>query len=136
MRFLRQAPKPTEFIRSFVSAMNGDRYFKSLFKFEPRDIWIGVFWEAKDIEYEYAKDFVRSTYRWGMNVYICPLPCCLIRFYVEFGKPKWKRGDMSNFNRGRDETNRVLNAHKPLNMPQDRTEFIERAIAADEGPHP
>lgn len=113
-------------------------YRKSLFKFEKRDVWIGLFWKAKDIEYEYAKDFVRSTYRWGVNVFICPLPCCLIRFYVEFGKPKWKRGDMSNFNRGRDETNRIIKAHKPLNIPsiEDREGLIERAIEADEGTHP
>lgn len=134
MKISRQAPSRGEFLSSLVSAMNGGRYFRSIVKFEPRDLWVGLYWDAMDIEYEYAKDFVRSTYRWRVNIFICPIPCVVIRFAVECGIPKWKHGDMSNFNRGRDETNRHIAAQKPLNMPSDRSAMIERAIAAEEVP--
>ncbi len=95
-------------------------------------MWIGLYWKATDIEYEYAKDFVRSTHRWRLDIFICPLPCLLIRFAIECGNPKWKRGDMSNFNRGRDETNRHIMSQRDINLPEDRSEMIARAIEADE----
>jgi hypothetical protein len=84
--------------------MNGGPYFKSILKFEPRDLWVGVYWNATNIERAYAEDFVRSTYRWSVDVFICPFPCFLIRFAVEAGTPKWKRGDMSDFNAGKNKT--------------------------------
>lgn len=108
MRLTRQAPTREEFVERFFGAIQGKPYYKSLFKFEPKDVWIGLFWKAQNSEISYAKDFVRSTYRWWVDVYICPIPCCLIRFAVQFGTPKWKRGDMSDFNKGRDETNAIL----------------------------
>ena len=133
MKFSRQAPSPNEFVGALFSAISGGRYFKTIFAFEPRDVWVGVYWKATNNEYEYAKDFVRCTYRWRVNVYACLLPCCLIRFAVEFGVPRWKRGDMSDFNRGRDETNAHIARHRPLNLPADRAAMIERACAAEDG---
>lgn len=108
MKFSRQAPSAKELFPSFLAALNGGAYFKSIFAFEPRDIWVGVFWDATNSERAYAEDFVRSTYRWRVNVFICPLPCFLIRFAVECGTPRWKRGDMTDFNIGRDKTNAII----------------------------
>lgn len=137
MKFHRQVPAPTEFWTAIGVALSGGAYHKSIFKIEPRDVWVGVYWDATNIEKAYAEDFVRSTHRWYVNVYVCPLPCCLIRFAVEFGTPKWKRGDYTDFNAGRDKTNaeiaRRAKVHAPINMPEDRSGMIAKAVAADDG---
>lgn len=47
-------------------------------KFEPRDIWIGVYWNlSKSIESAYRK----------LDVYVCILPMLPIRLRFEWG---WK----------------------------------------------
>jgi len=136
MKIRRQGIKPKDFLGVVLSAASGDyslyQRAVSLFRFESRDIWVGLYWDASDIEYGYAKDYVRSTYRWCVNIYICPLPCCLLRFAVECGRPRWKRGDMSVFERGVAETQRAIAAQAPLRMPVDRSAMIERAIESGE----
>lgn len=127
-RLLRQSPTPSEFIGLMLQCVTNPKiqYTKSLLKFEPRDVWVGIFWDATNIEFEYAKDFVRSTFRYRVNIFVCPLPCCLIRFAVELGTPRWKRGDFSDFNRGRDITNAQLS-------PEHRHAGLQNAPTTGEG---
>jgi hypothetical protein len=42
-------------------------------KFEPRDIWIGLFWDRRPD---------------GLHIYVCPLPCLVIHWRGRCG-PKW-----------------------------------------------
>jgi len=121
VKISRQGPSSEDFVKLILSCLSNPkrRYFKSIIKFEPRDMWIGVFWDRKDIEYEYAKDFVRSSYRWRYDIFICPIPCLLFRFSVECGKPQWKLGNPAIFNRGRDETNTTLTPARAKEPPHD-----------------
>ena len=63
---------------------------KVRFKFEPHDLWVGVYWKmtrnvrpAADFLSGYAWDF--HARGWLLDVYICPLPTLLIhlQFYKE-----------------------------------------------------
>lgn len=50
-------------------------------KFEPRDIWVGVYWE-------YNKEAIMT--RW-LNVYLCILPMLPIRFrWIWYSERYWE----------------------------------------------
>lgn len=38
---------------------------------EPRDLWVGVFWDRTDDGW--------------IAVYVCPIPCCVVRFDARRG---------------------------------------------------
>lgn len=51
------------------------------FKFEPRDLWVGVYWNlTKSIESQYRR----------LDVYICLIPTLLIHLCFEWG---WRNQD-------------------------------------------
>lgn len=47
--------------------------------FEPRDLWVGVYWDRK-VD--------------GVHVYVCAVPCIVVHF-----KPRRKRGGSGEQNR-------------------------------------
>lgn len=56
------------------SSITGRRWrWRFGFKFEPRDLWVGVYWNR-------PLPHIPSSRRW-LEVYVCPLPCVL--FYAK-----------------------------------------------------
>jgi len=57
-------------------------------KFEPRDIWIGVFWDEvdRDWRWEHAKR--------AWDVYVCLLPCLPLKFRVIVDTEWIRLGDL------------------------------------------
>jgi len=46
--------------------------------FEPRDLWVGVFWDYRRVEPE-SNVWDGGPWRWRLHVYICPLPTIVLR---------------------------------------------------------
>lgn len=40
-------------------------------RFEPRDIWLGVFWDRRPD---------------GVHIYVCPIPCIVVHWVLGGGK--------------------------------------------------
>lgn len=54
-------------------------------KFEPRDLWIGVYWNVTH------RDLLPSPLWWRIDVYICLVPCLPIHFrwQTEIQRREW-----------------------------------------------
>lgn len=53
--------------------------------FEPRDLWIGVFWKLG------ARVTTLETDRQGYHIYLCLIPCFPIVFTLWMNIPSYKR---------------------------------------------
>lgn len=54
-------------------------------KFEPRDLWVGIFWER------IGRTTTLETDREQIRVYLCLLPCLPIIFTISSGVPRFRR---------------------------------------------
>lgn len=132
MRFARTAPETREFCAAVLSAANGGSYWKSIVSISWK-WWYPRLWvDRRNIEVCYAEDFVRSTYRFRSSVQIVLVPFVGIQFDVEYGTPKWKRGDMTDFNKGRDYTNEII-ARRLAAKEDMKTGSIEQVMPRVDG---
>jgi hypothetical protein len=51
-------------------------------RFEPRDLWVGVYWTVDKHDECYQ----------SLYVYVCLLPCLPIRLRLPWGRDLWKNG--------------------------------------------
>lgn len=56
-------------------------------KFEPRDLWVGIYWDRC------GRITTLETDKQRYNIYICLIPCFPIIFSLWMNIPKSKRGD-------------------------------------------
>lgn len=67
-------------------------------KFEPRDLWIGVYWKVKEYVVLAKPDFQRYLY-----IYVCLLPCFPMIFNRYIGTRPIPRGKPHMFLDGDEE---------------------------------
>ena len=54
-------------------------------KYEPRDLWVGVFWDRR--EWNDLKEVVRGR---SLHIYVCLIPCFPIIFVLDRTRyPAW-----------------------------------------------
>ena len=58
-----------------MARQNRFRIFGPDFRFEPRDLWVGVYWRENQVEL-----------RPGLQIYICIVPAIVIRLSIAWGK--------------------------------------------------
>lgn len=55
------------------------------FKFEPRDLWVGVYWTHERHLIDYPVDDDQPFTTMELTLYVCPVPCCVFKVVFYHG---------------------------------------------------